>query len=240
MEREADRAEQGAVDRGSRAAPGRAAKGRRGLRKKISPASWIPASAPGAKPPPEDRQPAAHQTMKIGAVELLVEVPLIGVAGELHRNGVVDLHVDAVPVPHRRRRPPSRVECRAAGARVDDLLLELVGRRAGGRELGQLVHVVVELGALDLDRHRLPGDQGARPSASSQRIQPRFPSPRSELRRGMAPSVRIRWRVVYRTMRKVRSHRVCGEEIDGHAADLPQLAAVARPLAPGSSVVAGE
>src|SRR6202035_627328 len=84
---------------------GPAAKGSPGLRKKRRPAIWAPASRPGRKPAASTSSPSSPPVRLTSledvdrAVDLMVEVPLVGVAGELQRHRVDRLHLDAISDP---------------------------------------------------------------------------------------------------------------------------------------------
>src|SRR3954451_8852100 len=103
-------------------ATGPGVKGRPGLRKKSRPATWVPARKPGRKParptstqprrclrPPLTAHPAPAAARRGSprrrledeerAVDLVVEVPLIGVARELDRHGVARLELHPVADP---------------------------------------------------------------------------------------------------------------------------------------------
>src|SRR5262245_45872647 len=117
-------------------ATGRGVNGSPGLRKKRRPAVCAPSNAPGASPAAStSSQPgrAATSDDEDRPVQLVVEVPVVGVAGEFHRDRVVDGHADAVAVALHEDVLLVERDPELAGAR-EKLLLDILRRLLAGRE----------------------------------------------------------------------------------------------------------
>src|SRR3954447_14520882 len=135
---------------------GPGANGSPGFRKKISPASWVPRRAPGAKPAATTSIQPGRSDNEDGPVELVLEVPHVRVPGKVDRDGEVHGHADLVAgaLDGDVLLVEGDVELSGAGK---DLLLDLFGRLFARRKARQLVHVVIHLGAAHLDGNGLPG-----------------------------------------------------------------------------------